>query len=84
MVNRPLEDRRPVGPLINIDTESETVEQTETVEKSTDDPILETAENWYQSISKEQNKRKMMKNYLMSVTDLSEQEVENKLEEAGL
>lgn len=84
MVNRPLEDRRPIGPLINIDTQSETVEQTETVNKSTDDPILETAENWYQSISKEQNKRKMMKNYLMSVTDLSEQEVNSKLDQAGL
>lgn len=89
-MNRPFKDRRPVGPFIDLDSEDNTVEepesQTQTVNTSQqiDDPILETAENWYQSISKEKNKRKMMKNYLDSITDLSDPEITRKLDEAGL
>lgn len=89
-MNRPFKDRRPVGPFIDLDSEDNTVEepeaqtQTANASQQIDDPILETAENWYQSISKEKNKRKMMKNYLNSITDLSDSEITRKLDEAGL
>jgi len=89
-MNRPFKKRRPVGPFIDLDSEDNTVEepksqtQTRNTSQQIDDPILETAENWYQSISKEKNKRKMMKNYLSSITDLSESEIARKLDEAGL
>lgn len=49
-----------------------------------EDPIIEQAEKWWENISKEENKRKMMKNYLESITDLSSSEIEQKLDEAGL
>lgn len=89
-MNRPFKDRRPMGPFLELDDEDNTVEQPEpqsspeSAQVSSDDPILETAEKWYQSISKEENKRKMMKNYLDSITDLSESEIMRKLDEAGL
>lgn len=79
MVDRPLENIRPVGPFINTDS-------SDTDQNSNDnkDPLLETAEKWYQSISREQNKRKMMKNYLTSTTNLTEDEIDARLNEAGL
>lgn len=79
MVDRPLENIRPVGPFISTDSSSSN--QNSDGDK---DPLLETAEKWYQSISREQNKRKMMKNYLTSTTNLTEDEIDTKLNEAGL
>jgi hypothetical protein len=88
MVQRPLAQIRPLGPLIESDNDGdgEDTQDGDTNVSSTDeqDPILEVAEKWYKSISKERNKRKMMKNYLMSVSDLSASEVEDKLDESGL
>lgn len=84
MVNRPLEDVRPVGPLVDLDSSKNSSEHSDEDSSSEDDPILETAENWYESIAKEKNKRKMMKNYFRSVTDLDESEIEQKLDKAGL
>lgn len=103
MVNRPLKDKRPLGPFIDVGDDDSTVEQSTTEPQQTegqpastdtrgedkkpyeiDDPILQTAEEWYQSIAKEENKRKMMRNYFRSISNLSDEEIENKLDEAGL
>lgn len=88
MVQRPLAQIRPLGPLVKSgnDGDGEDTQDADTDVSSTDeqDPILEVAEKWYKSISKERNKRKMMKNYLMSVSDLTASEVEDKLDESGL
>ena len=90
MVDRPLEDVRPLGPILSFNEpgDGEGVSQSEqnssTNTSSDVDPLLETAENWYESISDESNKRKMMKNYLGSVSELSEPEIDRKLDEAGL
>lgn len=79
MVDRPLENVRPLGPFIGQDdTDSSTAEDDDV------DPIAQTAEDWYKSINKEENKRKMMRNYLKSITDLSESEIDQKLDEADL
>lgn len=93
MVNRPLKDRRPIGPFIDLDSGDADVESTvdESQSPSTDQSepsdehaILETAETWYNSINKEENKRKMMKNYLKSMTDFSDSKIKTMLDEAGL
>lgn len=89
-MKRPLKDKRPLGPLVDpdfssSDQESESTQQR--VEKQGDgdlDPITKQAEDWYQSISKEENKRKMMRNYLKSISDLSDKEIQEKLDNANL
>lgn len=84
MVDRPLADVRPVGPIMfESDSDSEQSEEDGNTGEA-DDPVLETAEKWYDNITKEGNKRKMMRNYLLSVTDLTPREVDDKLEESGL
>ena len=91
-MNRPLKDKRPIGPFIDLDSESDvesTTDQsqdTSTQQDTTSDEhaILETAETWYNSINKEENKRKMMKNYLKSMTDFSDSKIKSMLDEAGL
>jgi catalase len=106
MVKRPLKNRRPIGPFVDFESDSDnanTVKQATTESKQAetqqtsvneeeekvkpheiDDPILQTAEKWYQSIAKEENKRKMMRNYFRSMTDLPDEEIKNRLDEAGL
>jgi len=96
MVRRPLESVRPFGPLVSSESEPEVENQKPEVEEqetdfssqdntSTDEsPILKQAEDWYESIAKEENKRKMMRNYFRSVSDLSDSEIDKKLDEAGL
>lgn len=90
-MKRPLKNKRPLGPLIQLsksasgtsaDSSFEDVEEDNG--DAIDDPILQQAENWYEQISKEQNKRKMMKNYFKSMTDLPESEIDDKLDRAGL
>ena len=89
MVDRPLEDARPLGPFLSVDDGQDNPAQQRpsndgNLDVEYDDPLVETAEKWYNSISKEENKRKMMRNYLRSVSDLSNEEVEDKLDKVGL
>jgi len=90
-MKRPLKNRRVLGPFISTSDSGDSVElegdgdvghDAESTEY--EDPILEQAENWFESISKESNKRKMMKNYFKSMTNLSDAEIEQKMDEAGL
>jgi len=78
MVNRPLKDIRPIGPLVG-DEESSTHEQQSSVsvdnlpkEEQRDEVtenLVEQAENWFSSITQQGMKRKMMINYLDGITD---------------
>lgn len=87
-MKRPLKNKRPLGPFFSSDSDysqPETSEQTESQPQAEhDDPVLQQAEDWWQGINDESNKKKMMTNYLKSVTDLPDSEVEQKVEEAGL
>lgn len=86
-MKRPLKNRRPIGPFIHSSSqESEEPQQNSTSvdPESIEDPILQQAEVWFKEISKERNKRKMMKNYMRSISSLSDAEIEEKLDEAGL
>lgn len=56
----------------------------EPAEQEEINPVLEQAEKWYNAVAKEENKYKMMRNYLLAITTLDESEVEQMLEEAGL
>ena len=90
-MKRPLKNKRPFGPVIEL---SETASEQQksppfedegtSVEETGEDAILEQAERWYEQINKEKNKRKMMKNYFKSMTDLTESEIDDKLDRAGL
>jgi len=62
---RPLSDKRPVGPVIGSSDENEEQRTLSKREKN----IVEQAENWYQSITEERVKRKMMINYIDGITD---------------
>ncbi|EGQ44242.1 MAG: hypothetical protein J07AB43_03010 [Candidatus Nanosalina sp. J07AB43] len=68
----------------NTDTSPEQVDSEPEHTNTEDNPILETAETWYENIAKEENKRKMMRNYFRSATNLSDEEIQEKLDEAGL
>lgn len=87
-MKRPLKNKRPIGPFFSTDEEysqSEVAEENATTsEAQHDDPVLQQAEDWWQGINDERNKRKMMTNYLKSVTDLPDSEVEDMIDEAGL
>lgn len=88
-MKRPLKNRRPIGPLFSTDSDNtdveESVDDSNTNEVSADDnPVLKQAEDWWEGISNEENKRKMMANYLRSMTDLPDSEIEQMLDEAGL
>lgn len=86
MVKRPLKDRRPLGPVLDLEDEDSSAPRPsrEATDQTSDDPILEQAEEWYKQISKEKNKRKMMRNYLRSVTNLDDSEIKRRLDEANL
>jgi len=85
MVDRPFSSVRPFGPIFSAqEASADTEEVANNDSVSIDDPVLKQAEDWYESVSKEENKRKMMKNYFMSISELSEAEVDRKLDEAGL
>jgi len=88
-MKRPLENVRPLGPVFQVNQSQE--QQTEQQNRdennnssTTGDPIVETAEKWYNNVSKEENKRKMMRNYLRSITDLTKEEVDQKLDKSGI
>ena len=81
-MKRPLKNRRPIGPLFSTDSGNTEVEDTGV--SADDNPVLKQAEDWWEGISDEQNKRKMMGNYLRSMTDLPDSEIEQMLDEAGL
>jgi len=77
MVNRPLKDIRPIGPLVG-DEESSTHEQPsvsvdnlpeEEQRDEVTENLVEQAENWFSSITQQGMKRKMMINYLDGITD---------------
>lgn len=78
MVKRPLKDKRPIGPFIDEELEEELT--------SDELAILKQAEEWYQSVSREENKRKMMREYLKGITDddFSNDRIERLLDRAGL
>lgn len=89
MVNRPLKDKRIIGPLFGSDDD----EQYESVSEDSQDthdedlsPIVEQAENWYRSISDERKKKKMMVQYIYGITDdtISKAEAERIVERSGL
>ena len=90
-MKRPLKNKRVFGPFINRSTDN-SVSRVDATDNDTSnqggnnevDPIIQQAENWFESISDESNKRKMMKNYFKSMTDLSDNEIDRKLNEAGL
>jgi hypothetical protein len=89
-MRRPLKDKRPLGPLVDPDFSSsdqegeDTQQRVETQQENELDPITKQAEDWYNSISKQENKRKMMRNYLKSISELSDKEIQEKLDKAGL
>jgi len=88
-MKRPLKDVRPLGPVFRVNQSQEQPVEQQNREQdndvsTADDPIVETAEKWYNNVSKEENKRKMMRNYLRSITDLTKEEVEQKLDESGV
>jgi len=85
MVDRPFSSVRPFGPIFSTERVSEdSGENVDDNIASIDDPVLKQAEDWYESVSKEENKRKMMKNYFMSISELSETEIDRKVDEGGL
>lgn len=94
MVKRPLKDIRPIGPLVG-DKESSTHEQPSVSvdnlpEEDQRDEVtrnlIEQAENWFEGITQEGMKRKMMINYLDGVTDddVSNERIRSMVDEAQL
>jgi hypothetical protein len=70
--DRPLKDKRPLGPVLQQNNQSED-EDGNSSEKDNltrvERNIIEQAENWYKEISREEKKRKMMINYIDGITD---------------
>lgn len=85
-MDRPFKDRRPIGPFLGVDRDDSSEEDDENIQSidNIDDPILQQAERWYENITKQGKKRKMMKNYLMSIADIKEEEIEEMLDNAGI
>lgn len=78
-----------LGPLTTLEDEEETADDSEDinleqVEDETARAALEMANSWYESITKDQSKHKMLKNYLREITTLTDQEIEEVLEKAGI
>lgn len=83
-----------IGPLTSEETNEEKDKNQETEE--TDDINLEEiddktvratlkmANDWYESITKDQSKHNMMRNYLRKVTELSDDEIDDILNKAGI
>lgn len=70
MTKRPLKDIRPIGPLVQPNRfEQQEVSSEEIDEESNESKLVEQAENWYESISDEGTKRKMMIEYINGITD---------------
>jgi hypothetical protein len=93
MVNRPLEDFRPIGPIFDGLESDEKLSADDLMDESDDDSmsqrdraIMEQAENWYENISSEETKRKMMVEYINGITDDSVPRTRaiEMVEEAGL
>lgn len=80
MVNRPFDDRRPLGPFIASDDDDTSELDGE------DKAIAQQAESWFESISDEKIKRKYMRNYLIGITDddFSEERIDSILDEMGI
>jgi len=76
-VKRPLKDIRPIGPLVGNGDGSTHKEGSISVDDLPPDEqrdevtqnIVQQAENWFESITEEGMKRKMMINYLDGITD---------------
>lgn len=83
MVERPLEDIRPIGPIVSDDDSDD--ESDESLEDS-ESAIVEQAESWFQSISDESKKRKMMVEYIYGITDedITRQDAEEIVSNSGL
>lgn len=83
-----------LGPFVKSDKEGEEKEKLDdndnddinldNIEDKTARAALDMANKWYKSITKDQSKHKMMKNYLREVTELSDEEIENILNKAGI
>lgn len=93
MVKRPLKDIRPIGPLVG-DEDSSTHEQrsvsvenlpAEEQRDGVTENLVEQAENWFEGITQEGMKRKMMVNYLDGITDddVSNERIRSMVDEAG-
>lgn len=56
----------------------------ENIDDKTTRAALEMAESWYSSITKDQSKHKMMKHFLQGVTELTDEEIEEILNNANI
>lgn len=82
-MNRPLDDVRPIGPIVDSDNSDDQEDQELSEEH---EKIIEQAKNWYQQVSNERKKKKMMIEYIDGITDktFSRSKAKRLVEEAGL
>lgn len=83
MVDRPFEDVRPAGPIVDIDSSSSEEDQIVSQEHQ---KIIEQAENWYEEVSDEKKKKEMMIGYIDGITDetFPRSKAKRLVEQAGL
>jgi len=79
---RPLSDVRPIGPFLSADD----VPSDNSPLTRQENKILEHADTWYDKITEEGVKRKMMRNYIDGITDddFPKQRIEKMLNKADL
>lgn len=88
MTRGPLGAPRPfgIGPLTSSEEEKKDQDfrNIEDLDDPTAQAVLEMANAWYDSITEDQSKHKMMKNFLLGVTELSEERIDEILQEAEI